>query len=353
MPDLNLRNEAVTSELEGVARFWLADVGVDGFRIDAAKHLIEDGPDAQTNTPETAAWLAGFKAAAEADRPGAVIIGEVWDPATIAGAYVPGSLDLTFDFGLASAYRLALQNGRSAPLRTAFGDTAAAWPTNQAGSFLSNHDQTRIMTELGGDPAAARLAAFLLLTGPGTPFLYYGEEIGMTGTKPDERIRTPMRWTPDGATGGFTSGTPWEPLSDDDAATVNVESQDADPDSLLTTYRDLVRVRTGQEALRRGATTMLEADVEPVVAWLRTTAGSTVLAIANLSDAPVADYALSLAEGPLCGPVTGSLLGTVGGDPGAAVAAPVVTGRGGVEPWTPVEELAPRSGYLIELAAAP
>ena len=91
MPDLNLRNDAVTAELEDVARFWLTDVGVDGFRLDAAKHLIEDGPDAQTNTPETKAWLTGFKAAADAARPDAMLIGEVWDPASIAGAYVPDS----------------------------------------------------------------------------------------------------------------------------------------------------------------------------------------------------------------------------------------------------------------------
>jgi alpha-amylase len=353
MPDLNLRNEALTAELEDVARFWLTEVGVDGFRLDAAKHLIEGGADAQTNTPETKAWLAGFKAAAHAARPDSMLIGEVWDPASIAGAYVPDILDLTFDFGLAGAYRLAIQNGRAAPLRTAIGDTMTAWPVNQAGSFLTNHDQTRIMTELRGDPAAAKLAAFLLLAGPGTPFLYYGEEIGMTGTKPDERIRTPMRWTADPSTAGFTTGTPWESLSEDDAATVNVEAQAADTASLLTAYRDLVRVRNGQEALRRGAATFLEADAEPVAAWLRTTADSTVLAIANLSDEPVAGYSLSLADGHLCGPLAASLLGTVGGDLGTAVSAPAVTGDGGLVAWTPIAELAPRSGYLVTLDAPP
>ncbi len=317
MPDLNLRNAALTAELEDVARFWLTDVGVDGFRLDAAKHLIEDGPDAQTNTPETKAWLAGFKAAATSARPDAMVIGEVWDPATIAGAYVPESLDLTFDFGLAAptASRSRTSARRRCGRRSA--TRLPRGPRTRPGRSSRNHDQTRIMTELRGDPAAAKLAAFLLLTGPGTPFLYYGEEIGMTGTKPDERIRTPMRWTADPSTAGFTSGTPWQALSEDDAATVNVDAQAADTTSLLTAYRDLVRVRNGQEALRRGSTTMLDADVEPVAAWLRTTADSTILAIANLSDEPVAGYSLALADGPLCGPVVGTLLGTVGGDPGA------------------------------------
>jgi glycosidase len=353
MPDLNLRNEAVTAALEDVARFWLTEVGVDGFRVDAAKHLIEDGPKAQTNTPETKAWLAGFKAVAEAARPGALMVGEVWDPPSVAGAYVPDSLDMTFDFGLATAYRMAIQGGRVAPIRTAFGDTATAWPANQSAAFLTNHDQTRIMTELRGDPAAAGLAAFLLLAGPGTPFLYYGEEIGMTGTKPDERIRTPMRWTADAATGGFTTGTPWEALSGDDPATVNVATQATDPSSLLSTYRALIAARTGNDALRRGATTLLDSDAEPVAAWLRTTADATVLAIANLSDAPVSGYALSLAEGPLCGPQAATLLATVGGTPRTNIAPPAVNAAGGVDAWTPVEQLAPRSGYLVSLDPAP
>ena len=132
-----------------------------------------------------------------------------------------------------------------------------------------------------------------------------------------------------------------------------MEAQSTDTASLLTAYRDLVRVRNGQDALRRGATTMLDADVEPVAAWLRTTADSTILTIANLSDEPVTGYSLSLGEGALCGPVGGSLLGTVGGDPGAVVSPPVVTPAGGVSGWTPIAELAPRSGYLVELAAAP
>ncbi|HEY3335784.1 MAG TPA: alpha-amylase family glycosyl hydrolase [Candidatus Limnocylindrales bacterium] len=353
MPDLNLRNDAVTAELKDVARYWLADMGVDGFRLDAAKHLIEDGKDAQTNTPETHAWLAGFKASVDAVNPGAMLVGEVWDPASVAGGYVPASLDLTFDFGLAAAYRVALQNGRAAPLRTALLDTAAAWPANQDASFLTNHDQTRIMTELRGDPAAAKLAAFLLLTGPGTPFLYYGEEIGMTGTKPDERIRTPMRWTADPATAGFTTGTPWEALSDDDPATVNVAAQAADRGSLLAAYQDLVRVRGQQPALRDGGTTLVDSDAEPVIGWLRTTADATILALVNVSDQPVEGYTLTLRDGPFCGPEAATLLGSVNGDPATSVSAPRVNAEGGVDAWTPVATLPPRTGFLVSLAPAP
>jgi alpha-amylase len=357
MPDLDLRNPAVTKALEGVARFWLDDVGVDGFRLDAAKHLIEDGKDAQTNTPETKAWLAGFKASVDAAKPGALLVGEVWDPATTAGSYVPDSLDMTFNFGMATGIRLALQNGRAAPLVTALDDTLRAWPANQSATFLANHDQARIMNGLYGDAASAKLAAFLLLTSPGTPFLYYGEEIGMTGTKPDERIRTPMRWTADPATAGFTTGTPWEALSDDDPAAVNVETQSADPGSLLSTYRALIALREASPALAEGATVRLEGGAEPVTGWLRTRGGETVVAVVNVSDEPVSQYGLMLAEGPLCGPVTARVLASVGlrlpGDAPSGIAAPTVTASGGVEAWRPFPELPPRSGFLVALEPAP
>jgi glycosidase len=351
MPDLNLRDADVTAELEDVARFWLEDVGVDGFRLDAAKHLVEDG-EVQTNTPETLAWLEGFKASVAAVDPEALLVGEVWDPPAIAASYVPGSADMTFDFGLAAAIRLALQNGRAAPLRTGLMDSLAAWPANQHATFLSNHDQPRIMTELGGDTAAAKLAAFILLTSPGTPFLYYGEEIGMTGTKPDERIRTPMRWTAEAPAAGFSAAEPWQPLSEDPAE-VNVATQSGDRDSLLNAYRDLVRVRNATPALDAGATALLEGGAEPVIGWLRTTAEETLLVVVNVSDEPVSAYGLTVDGGPLCGPVGARLLGTIGGDPGAAPAAPAVTPDGGLDAYVPLPVLAPRSGYVIALEPAP
>ena len=326
------------------------DMGVDGFRLDAAKHLIEDGKD-QVNTPETHDWLAGFKRSVDATKPGSLLVGEVFDPATIAGRYVPESADLTFNFSLATAVRLALQDGRAPPLATGFLDTIADWPPNQSATFLSNHDQDRIMSQLRGDLPSAKLAAFMLLTEPGVPFLYYGEEIGMTGAKPDERIRTPMRWTADGGA-GFSKAEPWEALSED-PADVNVASESADPDSLLSTYRDLIEVRGTHEALRTGTTTVVEAGAEPVFAWLRTTPDQALLAVVNVSDQPVDAYGLSLPTGPLCGPVTARILATVGGDAATPISPPVVTAAGGLDAWRPVPALPARSGYLLALEPAP
>src|SRR6185503_15228405 len=103
-------------------------------------------------------------------------------------------------------------------------------PDARYSTFLRNHDQTRTLTALGGDVARAKMAVTLLLTLPGLPFVYYGEEIGMTGDKPDERLRTPMQWSGD-AGAGFTRGTPWESLQPD-WATTNVAAQEGDASSL-------------------------------------------------------------------------------------------------------------------------
>lgn len=174
----------------------------------------------------------------------------------------------------------------------------------------------------------------------------------MTGTKPDERIRTPMRWTAEAPAAGFSSAEPWQPLSDD-APGVDVASQSGDSASLLTAYRDLVRVRNATEALRRGGTVLAEGGAEPVIAWLRTTADQTLLVVANVSDEPVSAYGVSLEGGPLCGPLAARLVGTIGGDPGRSPAPPVLTVEGGLDGYVPFPVLAPRSGYVIALEPVP
>ncbi len=323
MPDLNLRNPAVTAELESVAAYWL-DQGVDGFRLDAIPYLVENGRK-QLSTPETLGWLTGLKAAVRAVNPDAMLIGEVWAGSSVAGRYVPGSVDLTFDFDLAAATVAAVQNGQPAPLASALQETVRFWPANQEGTFLTNHDQPRVMSQLNGSVDEARLAALLLMTEPGVPFVYYGEELGLTGTKPDERIRTPMPWTGALPGGGFTTATPWEPLASS-APTTNVAAEAADPDSLLATYRELIRLHGSDTTLRAGATVPVAAT-GPVVAWLRVTANRTLLVVANASAAAVGDYALSLDAGPLCGagPGAASIVASVnagatgaGGTTGAA-----------------------------------
>src|SRR5207248_1311474 len=118
-------------------------------------------------------------------------------------------------------------------------------------------------------PARARLAATLLLTLPGTPFIYYGEEIGMTGDKPDPRLRTPMQWSA-GPGLGFTSGKAWE-SAQPDSLTTTVAAEDADAGSLLNLYRRLIHLRKQNEALATGRLLPLSATSPHVAAYLRRT----------------------------------------------------------------------------------
>jgi alpha-amylase len=345
MPDLNIENPEVTAELDDIGRFWIEEMGVDGFRLDAARHLIEDG-EKLGNTPATFSWLEGFRQRLKADHHDALVLGEVWDATSMSSRYVrDGSLDLSFDFGLASATILSLRSGDAGSLRAAEAEVIDAYPAGGLATFLTNHDQNRSFDQLDHDMPAARLAATLLLTSGGVPFIYYGEELGMTGRKPDERIRTPMHWDATGPYAGFTTGTPWEALDDDPPGT-DVATQAGDPGSLLSHYRDLIRLRAAHPALTAGDWVTIDAAASSIVAYLRVDGSETLLVVANVSDEPVADLELSLDEGPLCGEPRGeALLGRAD-----TAAWPVVTATGGFEGYRPIEALGPREAIVIFLA---
>jgi glycosidase len=269
MPDLDYRNPAVTAQMAEVARYWLADMGADGFRLDAVRHLIEQ--DGQVSgTPATHAWLRSWDDSLDAVDPQALTVGEVWDATDVVAPYVvDDEVDLAFEFSLADGILSAAKFGRARDFDRALAGVLQGYPAGQFAPFLTNHDQNRTMSVLGGDVAKAKLAASALLTLPGVPFLYYGEEIGMTGQKPDERIRTPMQW--DGTAGaGFTAGTPWTEINGD-AGTVNVDAQRGDPQSLLSRYRTLIRARTEHPALTVGGLTPISVGCEQATGYLRAT----------------------------------------------------------------------------------
>ncbi len=342
LPDLNLANPAVTAEVSADAGFWLADVGVDGFRLDAAKYLIEDGATTQ-NTPETHAWWKTFRGAMEEASPGALLLGEVYDTPQNSASYVPDDLDLTFDFALAGADVGAAQSGDGDGLSRVLANVTTLYPASAGfGAFLTNHDQDRVASQLGGDPAELGVAADLLLTGPGVPFVYYGEEIGMNGKKPDERIRTPMRWDASSPSAGFSSHDPWEAMSDDPAA-LNVATESADPGSLLSRYRGLIRLRAVHPALAVGTYTPVASDQTAVVAALRTSPTETALVLTNVSGSATTPT-LGLATGPLCGaPAADVVLGS------GVAAGPVVTTTGGFAGYRPLTGIPPRSTAVIVL----
>ena len=341
MPDLNLENPEVTAELASIGEFWLEEMGVAGFRIDAARHLIEDGRDLE-NTDATFDWLLDFRSRLKAARPESLVLGEVWDASSMSARYVQeGALDLTFDFGLATATILSLRSGDAGSLWAAQREVVELYPPGGLATFLTNHDQDRIMSELDGDVDAARAAATILLTGAGTPFIYYGEELGLTGRKPDERIRTPMRWDASEPAAGFSEAAPWQPLGDDPIGT-DVASQASDADSLLSAYRSLVGLRTEHRALAIGDQIAVDAEAPSVVAYLRNAPGQTLLVVSNLADGAVDGPALRLEAGPLCGAPAARVVHGVG-----QAADPVIGATGGFDGYIPVPRLGPRESIVI------
>jgi alpha-amylase len=349
MPDLNLRNPAVTAELDRAARFWLDTMGVDGFRIDAARHLIEDGAETQVNTPETHAWLSAFRDAVHGGAGDALVLGEVYDAERTSASYVvDGSLDMSFDFEIGPAILNAVAHGDSASLLYVEGGIGRAYSSGGAATFLSNHDQPRVMTQLRGDARAAMLAAGTLLTGPGTPFVYYGEELGMTGDKPDEQIRTPYPWMATGPGYGFTTGTPWEPFGTG-AATANVATEETDPASMRSTYRDLIALRDEHPSLATSPVIALDSSVPHVAASLRVGGGDRLLVLQNLAVEAAAGVSLRAEAGSLCGTGSASVVYPPSMT-GATVTPPIVRPDGGVDAYVPLATNPGRSTVVIALS---
>jgi alpha-glucosidase len=173
-----------------------------------------------------------------------------------------------------------------------------AWPDYT----LSNHDRSRAASRYG--PHRARVAALMLLTLRGTPFIYYGEEIGMTDVAiPPDRIvdidgrdpeRTPMQWDAT-ANAGFTTGRPWLPLAPD-AQRVNVAAQRDDPSSLFSFYRRLIRLRHGSPALRSGSYRTAPAAPRNVFAYVREASGERMFVALNFGDGSAVVVAPGRAE---------------------------------------------------------
>ena len=189
------------------------------------------------------------------------------------------------------------------------------------------------------DTDLARLASGVLFTGPGVPFIYYGEEIGMTGTKPDPNIRTPMQWSAEHAA-GFTTGTAWGSVNRN-YTEVNVAAQTDDPDSLLSYYRTLIHLRNNHAALRVGEFTLLNTTHDSVLAFLRHSREETLLVMINLGEEAAAQVSLSVNRSPLAGSYRGmTLLGE------GEIADLAVADTGGFTEYIPLYEI-PANGTLV------
>jgi glycosidase len=345
MPDLNLENPQVTAEMERIARFWLEEGGVDGFRLDAARHLIEEG-DVQENTEATHEWLKGFRRVYKGANPEAVVVGEMWTKGPNVVEYLQGDeLDLAFDFDLAEAIVDYVSYRTANRMQGMLGTSYRLYGSGLSATFLTNHDMDRVMSVLG-DVGKAKLAASVLMTAPGVPFVYYGEEIGMTGQKPDEMIRTPMQWSAE-ENAGFCAGTPWEPVNGD-YAEVNVAAQAQDPASLLSHYRALIQIRAGHPALQMGTYSPVASTDAGLLAFLRASDGETVLVILNLLAEAARGYVLALREGPLAGSYRATLL--FGGE--AELPDLATNAAGGFDSYRPLPEIPGGGTVIIQLQPA-
>ncbi|RKH60695.1 alpha-amylase family glycosyl hydrolase, partial [Corallococcus llansteffanensis] len=298
MPDLNMQTPAVREEVKRLATLWLQR-GVDGFRLDAARYLIETGGGAgQADTQETHAFWKEFAAHVRSVKPDAVLVGENWSETPSVAKYygstaqVPGGdeLPLNFNFPLSSRVLEGINAGNGGGVAAKLLEMRNNYPAGVVDApFLTNHDMVRVATQFSNDTSKLGLAAAVLLTLPGAPFLYYGEEIGLGNgaANNDESKRTPMPWTA-APGGGFTTGTPWYGFSSG-RETSNVETQKAAPGSLLSRYKALLHARQGSEALRTGGLRLFTptAGPSPTLAFVRTLDGEQVLVVHNFSNAQV------------------------------------------------------------------
>lgn len=242
MADLNFDNEALSAEIYKIADFWLSNIGVDGFRLDAARHIYPVWEDERNPVfwKEFGATIAGLK-------PDAFLIGEVWADTAHVAPYFAG-LHANFNFDLWQKIEGMLTHGRHDGLthwlisqREAY---AAVSESFVDATMLSNHDQQRIGSTLKGRREKMKLAAAILLTLPGQPYLYYGEEIGMLGKKPDPYLREPFLW------GDESIETYWkEPRHSTRARVRTLREAMADPGSLYYCYKTLIALRSRFDAI--------------------------------------------------------------------------------------------------------
>jgi glycosidase len=287
MPDLNFENPDVRAEMIGVAKRWL-DRGVDGFRLDASRYMIEGGVEVDAaDSDATHDWWEEFAREVRRAHPDTFLVGENWTTVENVAPYYGDApfteLDMNFNFDLAAAIVGGVRDDTSGLVQMTLCDVADFYPPHALdGIFLTNHDMVRVATQVGS-PEKARFAASLLFTLPGVPLVYYGEEVGLVNGPGDEdpEKRTPMPWTDEG---GFTTGTPWK-INRRAEPKDNVARQQADPDSLWHHYRRLIALRKDSQAIGRGGYRPLdvEAGDGDVIAWERTHGEERVIVLANFS----------------------------------------------------------------------
>lgn len=359
-PDLNYDNQAVQEAMLDVLRFW-SDLGIDGFRLDAVPYLFEREGTNCENLPETHAFLKRCRKVMDEEYPGRVLLAEAnqW-PSDVVEYFgdpeVGGDeCHMAFHFPLMPRIFMAVRKQSRFPISEILESTPEIPSSAQWGIFLRNHDELtlemvtdaerdymyaeyahdprmkanigirrRLAPLLQNDRTQLELFNALLLSLPGSPVLYYGDEIGMgdniwLGDR--DGVRTPMQWSPD-RNAGFSKADPgrlYLPTIQDATygyQAVNVENQASYSNSLLNWVRRLIQVRKRYEAFGLGDFRELNSDTASVLTYLRTYGDEVLLCVNNLSSYPAA-VSLDLSEFAGATPVelTGSVpFPTIGTD---------------------------------------
>jgi maltose alpha-D-glucosyltransferase/alpha-amylase len=326
-PDLNYDNPEVREEIKNVVRFWLG-LGLDGFRCDAVPYLFEREGTSCENLPETHAYFKELRRLVDTEFPGAILLAEANQWPTEAKAYF-GNEDefhMAFNFPLMPRIFIALATESAAPIVNIINQTLPIPPTCDWGIFLRNHDELtlemvtdeerdimyneyaklpkmrlnlgirrRLAPLVDNDRPTIELLHALILSLPGTPILYYGDELGMgdniyLGDR--NGVRTPMQWSFDRNAGFSTADTEqlYSPLITNPNyhyEMVNVESELRLPTSLLNWVKKMIRVRSKfSDILGHGDVEFLQHKNRRILAYIRTIDGRNMLCIFNLSRRP-------------------------------------------------------------------
>ena len=318
-PDLNFDNPKVQEEMLNVVRFWLG-MGIDGFRVDAPTYLFEREGTNCESLPETHAYLKRIRQLMDAEFPEAIMLAESnqWPRELIQYFDNGDEFHMAFHFPLMPRIYLAMAQGDASAIVNILKDTPAIPANCQWTTFLRNHDELtlemvtdeerklmwkeyapeeKMILNLGirrrlapifnNDRRRIELANSLLFTLPGSPILYYGDEIGMGDNLnlPDRHgVRTPMQWD-DSLHGGFTTGAPFTEMVQGDYhyQKVNVADQLKSQHSLLRTIQQMIAIRKSHAALS-GDMQWVENGNSAVLAYVRKNAEEAILVLNNLSD---------------------------------------------------------------------
>lgn len=278
MPDLNYDNPEVRKEMIKAGKFWLKEVGVDGFRLDAAKHIFPD------EFPEKShQWWVEFGDAMRTVNPYVYMVGEVWGDAELVGPYLKG-LPSMFNFDLHHALNDLFRNGKNNGLVDKLIETRKTYgviqPNYMDATFVNNHDQNRLINNVMGSIEKSKQAFAILLTLPGTPYIYYGDEIGMLGEKPDEMIREPFLWDAENLD---SIRTTWlVPENSNDSTVTPLAQQLHNPNSTYNFFKAWIANRNKQSVLREGDLVSMDLDNE-MLGYSRTLGNDRMVIIHNIS----------------------------------------------------------------------